>query len=188
MKDNLKFFVVVALLSMGIVGSCIPTQLASAQTASQHADLGPTPSTWQFDQSGHLTSVPERLEAKYDGNGRLQDVRIHEDDTPRTTTYAIDPGKTPGAINVRIVSSETKGGKDTVIYDHVLTNLSGFELAPYCTQVQEHGQLVRISLAEALKADPSTILIGVTVTLVGSGSQSTPFFVGGKYGARIGLW
>jgi hypothetical protein len=75
MNNSFKFFAMVAFLSMAIVGSGIPTQLASAQTASQHSDLVQTVSTWQFDQSGHLISVPGRLEAKYDANDHLQEVR-----------------------------------------------------------------------------------------------------------------
>ncbi len=179
MNNSFKFFAMVAFLSMAIVGSGIPTQLASAQTASQHSDLVQTVSTWQFDQSGHLISVPGRLEAKYDANDHLQEVRLHDVDSPRTTTYTVAPGTTPGTINVRVVHSKIEDGKDSVFYDSVYTGITKFELVPYGMQVQEHGQLVRISLAEALKADPSTILIGVEVRTWNV--QKTSFFVGAKY-------
>lgn len=172
------------MLFAAVAGAICLTSSALAQAAAgtqAGEQSSPLPSTWVFDQNGHLLAIPGHLETAYK-NGQLQELTVY---TPvkggvRTTTYKLI-GSVSG--NLSILRSYTQTGDNPVTRETDIDEASTFAVEPYFNQVQADGRKLPISKEAALAADPGTILAGYKI--IHRYSSSTPVFMGNTYRAHI---
>lgn len=179
-----QLFTALMMLFAVVAGASGLTSSAFAQAAAgAQADVqsSPAPSTWVFDDQGHLLAIPGNLETVYK-NGQLQELTVY---TPvkggvRTTNYKV-VGSVSGILNIH--RSYTQTGDNPVTREIYIDEASTFAVEPYFIQVQADGSKLRISKEAALAADPDTILAGYTI--IQRHSSSTPVFVGNTYRSHI---
>ena len=174
-----------ALLMLFSVVACATglTSSAFAQAAAAQVDeqQTPAPSTWVFDDKGHLLAIPGHLETVYK-DGRLQELTVYTavKGGVRTTTYKL-VGSASGKFDIH--RFYTQNGDNPLTSDIDIGAASTFAVEPYFSQVQANGSKLPISKEAALAADPDTILAGYKI--IHSYSSSTPVFMGNTYRAHI---
>ena len=173
----LMLFSVVACAT-GLTSSAFAQVATGAQVDEQQT---PAPSTWVFDDKGHLLAIPGYLETVYK-DGQLQELTVYTavKGGVRTTTFKL-VGSVSGKLNIH--RSYTQNGDNPLTSDSDIGVASTFAIEPYFNQVQANGSKQPISKEAAVAADPDTILAGYKI--IHSYSSSTPVFMGSTYRAHI---
>lgn len=173
----MMLFAVVACAT-GLTSSAFAQAAVGAQVDEQQT---PAPSTWVFDDQGHLLAIPGNLETVYK-DGQLQELTVYTSvkGGMRTTTYKL-VGNPSGKFNIHHYYSQN--GDNPLTTDNGIEEARTFAVEPYFAQVQADGSKLSISKEAALAADPDTILAGYKI--IHHYSSSTPVFMGNKYRAHI---